>query len=153
MSEKEKYSQLEQVIDRHQQDPGALIPVLQEAQEIFGFLPEKVQGYIARGLNVPLADVYGVVSFYSWFNTTKQGDYKVEVCLGTACYVKGAGKLLDKLEKELDVKVGGLTEDGKFSLQTSRCIGACGLAPVLTVNREVHGRLVADDVNEILKEI
>ena len=153
MCDGQKFRLLEQVIERHRQDAGALIPVLQEAQEIFGYLPEEVQTFIARGLNVTLADVYGVVSFYSWFNTTKQGEYKVEVCLGTACYVKGAGRLLDKLERELDIKVGGISKDGKFSIQTSRCIGACGLAPVLTVNREVHGRLQDNDVSKILSEI
>ncbi len=131
-------------------EPGALMPALQIAQDIFGYLPIEVQRIVASELDKQLAEVYGVVTFYSQFSLTPKGEYKVSVCLGTACYVKGAGDIFDRLGQRLGVANGECTEDGKFSLEACRCIGACGLAPVLTVNEDVHGRLTVDDVDDIL---
>lgn len=146
-----RYAQLDEVIEKYKNQAGALIPVLHKAQGIFGFLPEEVQIYIAEGLNVPLSEVYGVVSFYSYFTTVPRGKYVVNVCLGTACYVKGAGKIMDNLKKELKINIGETTEDGLFTLEGCRCIGACGLAPVLTVNDQVHGRLTENDVPSLIR--
>lgn len=146
----EKFKKLDEVIREYKDLGGALIPVLHKAQEIFGFLPETVQYRIAQGLGVPLADVYGVVSFYALFTMVPRGENKISVCLGTACYVKGAGELVKKLADELGIKPGEITEDRKFSIEATRCIGACGLAPVITVNEEVHGRLNADQLGQIL---
>lgn len=148
----EKKVKLQQVIEKNKNVRGALIPVLHEAQEIYGYLPLDVQKTIAEGLGVPLAEVYGVVTFYSQFYLNPKGKYKINVCLGTACYVKGAGALVEKFKEELGIDVGECTEDGKFSLDACRCIGACGLAPVLTINEDVHGRISPDDVKDILKQ-
>ncbi len=131
-------------------EPGALMPALQIAQDIFGYLPIEVQRVVASELDKHLAEVYGVATFYSQFSLTPKGDKKISVCLGTACYVKGAGDIFDRLSQRLGIENGGCTEDGKFSLEACRCIGACGLAPVLTVNEDVHGRLSVDDVDSIL---
>lgn len=148
----ERFVQLDQIICQYKSQPGALIPVLHKAQQVFGYLPEDVQAYIAEGLNVPLSEVYGVVTFYSLFTTEPIGKYKISICLGTACYVKGAGQLLNEFEKELGIKVGETTEDGLFTLEGCRCIGACGLAPVLTINDNVHGRLVPGDIPGLIKK-
>ena len=129
---------------------GALMPALQQAQEIYGYLPIEVQEIIAEKLDLSLAEVYGVATFYSQFTLTPKGKYKIGVCLGTACYVKGAGLLMDKLESLLGIKNGEISADRKFSLDATRCIGACGLAPVLTVNEEVYGRLTPDMIKGIL---
>jgi NADP-reducing hydrogenase subunit HndA len=142
---------LQEIIARHKDEPGALIQVLHEAQEHHGYLPLSVQREIAQGLNVPLAEVYGVVSFYTQFSTKPKGRYKINVCMGTACYVKGAGQILDRFKECLSLQVGECSEDGKFSIEACRCIGACGLAPVITINEDVYGRLVPDDVDDILK--
>ncbi len=147
---KEQEAELLQLIADNKALPGALMPVLQGAQEIYGYLPLEVQQMISEGLNVPLAEVYGVVTFYSQFSLYPKGEYKISVCLGTACYVKGAGDIFDRLSERLGIKGGECTPDGRFSLDACRCIGACGLAPVLTVNEDVYGRLVADDVDKIL---
>lgn len=144
--------QLLQVISEHKDEAGALIPVLHKAQDIYGYLPIEVQTIIAEGLGVSLAEVYGVVTFYTQFSLNPKGEYKVAVCLGTACYVKGSGDILEKIKEILKIDVDGCTPDGKFSLEATRCIGACGLAPVLTVNEDVYGRLVADDVAGILEK-
>ena len=141
---------LHAVIDRHRDTRGALIPILHEAQELYGYLPLEVQRTIAEELETPLAEVYGVVSFYSQFTTTPRGKYRISVCMGTACYVKGAGEILDRLKARLSVDVGECTEDGRYSLDACRCIGACGLAPVVTINDEVFGKLQPDDVDEII---
>ena len=146
----EQYKQLEELIANHKGQAGALMPVLQGAQGIFGYLPIEVQKHIALSMDVPLSEVYGVASFYSQFILNPKGDYAVAVCLGTACYVKGAGLLMDKLESILDIKNGEITADRKFSLDATRCIGACGLAPVLTVNEEVYGRLTPDMIQGII---
>ena len=146
----EQRKKLDEIIARHKDMDGGLIPVLHQAQEVYGYLPIEVQQIIAEGLNIPMAEVYGVVTFYTQFTTNPKGKYKVAVCLGTACYVKGAQALVDKISQRLGIGVGECTPDGKFSLDATRCIGACGLAPVLTVNDDVYGRLVADDIDGIL---
>ena len=146
----EQFKQLDELIANHKGQAGALMPVLQGAQGIFGYLPIEVQKHIALSMDVPLSEVYGVASFYSQFILNPKGDYAVAVCLGTACYVKGAGLLMDKLESILDIKNGEITADRKFSLDATRCIGACGLAPVLTVNEEVYGRLTPDMIQGII---
>ncbi len=143
---------LDAVIEKHKGEAGALMPVLQEAQEIYGYLPEEVQKMIAAGLDVPYSEVFGVVTFYSQFLMNPKGAHPVAVCLGTACYVKGAGLLMEKLETLLGIKNGGITEDLKFSLDATRCIGACGLAPVLTVGEDVYGRLEPSQIEGILKK-
>ncbi len=129
---------------------GGLMPALQAAQEIYGYLPKEVQIMVAEELGVSLSEVYGVVSFYSQFTIIPKGKYKVSVCLGTACYVKGSGELLKEGEKALGVKAGEITPDAKFSIDATRCIGCCGLAPVLTVNDDVYGRITPQEVKGIL---
>lgn len=129
-----------------------LINILHATQEHFGYLPEPVQLEIALNLNMPLAKVYGVVSFYSFFTMTPKGKFPISVCLGTACYVRGAEKIVEALEKELKIKVGQVTEDGKFSLDCLRCIGACGLAPVMMIGEKVHGRLEPEMIKDILNQ-
>ena len=146
----EQEEELMSVIAQYKDQDGALIPVLHKAQEIYGYLPIEVQTMIADGLSVPLAEVYGVVTFYTQFSLNPKGEYKVGVCLGTACYVKGSGDILEKFKELLKIDVDGCTPDGKFSLEATRCIGACGLAPVFTINEDVYGRITADDVPGIL---
>lgn len=146
----EQEARLTEVIAKHKDTPGALISVLHEAQDIYGYLPIEVQSIIAKGLGVTLAEVYGVVTFYTQFSLNPKGEYKVSVCLGTACYVKGSGDIINKVQEILGIDVDGCTPDGKYSLSATRCIGACGLAPVMTVNDDVYGRLVVDDVAGIL---
>ena len=146
----EQELQLRELIDAHKDIRGALMPVLQQAQDIYGYLPVEVQKIIAEGLDIPLEEVYGVVTFYSQFTLNPKGKYEIAICMGTACYVKGAGEILERIEQKLNVKSGGISPDGKFSIDATRCIGACGLAPVLTVNGTVYGRLVPSDVDKIL---
>ena len=147
---KEQEAQLMEVIAKYKGTDGALIPVLHEAQNIYGYLPIEVQKMVSEGLDVPLAEIYGVATFYARFTLEPKGEHHIGVCLGTACYVKGSGKIPEKISKALNLEVGGCTEDGKFSLEATRCIGACGLAPVLTVGEEVYGRLTENDVDDIL---
>lgn len=128
----------------------ALMPALQKAQNIYGYLPIEVQKIISEDLEIFLEEVYGVATFYSQFTLEPKGEYNVQVCMGTACYVQGAGALLEELVKQLDIKEGERTEDGKFSLEATRCIGACGLAPLITVNEDVYGRIGKEDIKEIL---
>ncbi|MGN1349784.1 MAG: NAD(P)H-dependent oxidoreductase subunit E [Anaerovoracaceae bacterium] len=137
------------IVDKYRDDKGALIPVLHEVQEYFGYLPIEVQKVISDELHIPLAEIYGVVTFYAQFTTQPKGKYTVSVCLGTACYVKGSGKILEKFESILGIKAGEVSGDGMFGIEACRCIGACGLAPVATVNGEVYGRLVQADVQTI----
>jgi NADH-quinone oxidoreductase subunit E len=146
----ENFAKLENVIEAHKDMQGPLMPVLHEAQHIFGAIPMAVQKVISEKLNVPLAEIYGVVTFYSQFTLEPKGDFLISVCLGTACYVKGSQKLIDKVTELTGVSVGTTSADGKFSLEATRCIGACGLAPVMTVNDDVYGRLVVDDVPGII---
>lgn len=124
--------------------PGAAMTALQKAQEIYGYLPIEVQRMVAEGVGRPLEEIYGISTFYAQFSLSPKGKYKIAVCLGTACYVKGSGKILEKLEEKLGIKSGDCTDDGEFSLEASRCIGACGLAPVFTINEDVYGRVKED---------
>ncbi len=146
----EQEAALMQVIEEHKGEKGALMPVMQKAQEIYGYLPVEVQQMIAKGLGTTVEKVYGVATFYSQFALTPKGEYKISVCLGTACYVKGSQAILDKICEELGCGPDECTEDGRFSIEACRCIGACGLAPVFTVNDDVYGRLEPDDVESIL---
>ena len=149
---KEQEIELNKVIDEHRGQNGALMPVLQKAQDIYGYLPIEVQKMIAAGLDIPLEEIYGVATFYSLFSLNPKGKYKISVCLGTACYVKGSGDIFEAISNKLGIKNGECTPDGKFSLEACRCIGACGLAPVLTVNDDVHGRLTVNDIDQILSQ-
>lgn len=147
---KAQEEQLIAVIEKYRGTKGALMPVLQEAQEIYGYLPIEVQKIIAVRMGVSLEEVYGVSTFYSQFVLNPKGEVSIAVCLGTACYVKGSGEILDKITQVLGLPAGSTTPDGKYSLEATRCIGACGLAPVLTVNNEVYGKLTVADVEGIL---
>ena len=134
-------------------DPqGTLIAALHRAQDLYGYLPTEVMSHVAQELQVPEAYVYGVATFYSYFTLTPRGKYPVGVCMGTACYVKGSAAILSAVEKQLDIKTGETTDDGLFSLVETRCIGACGLAPVITVGEDVYGRLTANQIPEILEK-
>ena len=146
----EQEAELKAFIAEHCNDESNVMTVMQKAQDIYGYLPIEVQEMIAEGMGVPLEKVYGVATFYAQFALSPKGEHNVSVCLGTACYVKGSGDILDKFKEKLGIDVGECTPDGKFSLEACRCLGACGLAPVLTVNGEVHGRLTTDDVDKIL---
>ena len=146
----EQEAKLRAVIEQYKDVPGGTMPVLQEAQNIYGYLPEEVQVMVAEGLNVPLEEVYGIATFYSFFTFNPKGKYAVKVCLGTACYVKGSQKILDRIEMKLGCKDGTISEDGKFSVESLRCVGACGLAPVMMVNDDVYGRMTPDMVDEVL---
>ena len=146
----EQAAKLNAVIEESKSTPGCLMHILQEAQAIYGYLPLPVQKTIAEGLNISLSEVYGVATFYSQFSLKPKGKYKISVCLGTACYVKGSDKILQEVEKELGIKVGECTEDGLFSIDSCRCVGACGLAPVMMINEDVHGRLKPEMVKGIL---
>ena len=139
------------VIEKYKGVSGALMPVLQEAQGIYGYLPIEVQRLISEGMGVSMAEIYGVVSFYSQFTLNPKGDVSIAVCLGTACYVKGAGVILEHIERKLNMKSGETTNDGKYSLEATRCVGACGLAPVVVINEDVYGRLVRpEEIDPIL---
>ena len=147
---KEQETELRKVIEEHKDQEGAVLPVLQKAQAIYGYLPQEVQMMIAEGLGVPLENVYGVSTFYSQFSLTPKGKYNFSVCLGTACYVKGSSQILDKLTQILKIGSDECTPDGQFSISECRCVGACGLAPVMMVNDEVYGRVRVDDLEGIV---
>ena len=132
--------------------PGEVINVLHKVQGEFGYLPAEVQELVAKELNIPVSRVYGIVSFYSFFTMTPKGEHPISVCLGTACYVRGAEKVLDELKRQLGIGVGEVTPDGKFSLTCLRCVGACGLAPVIEVGEKVYGRMTPDRVKDVLAE-
>ncbi len=149
---KEKVKDFKIFMRENKGKKGALMTVLHEAQDKFGYLPKEIQELISKELRIPLSEIYGVATFYSQFSLVPKGEYKIGVCLGTACYVKGAQDILDKVEEELGITVGQTTPDRKFSLSATRCLGACGLAPVLVVNEDVYGRLKAEDVEEILNK-
>ena len=152
MSDKSNFDQLKSYIDEMKDTKGPLMPVMQKAQHIFGYLPFDVQKFIAVGLSVPLTEVYGVATFYSQFNLEKHGEHTLGLCIGTACYVKGAQALLTRLERELKVKTGNTTKDGKFTLIGTRCLGCCGLAPVMMIDDDVYGQVTVDEIPEILKK-
>lgn len=149
---KNLFDELDKFIDALPTKKGALIQVLHHAQGLFGYLPREVQLYVANRLDVSPSKVYGVVSFYSYFTTEPKGDYKISVCLGTVCFVKGADRILEEFEKQLGIKSGETTEDLKFSLEGLRCVGACGLAPVVVVNGKVYGHVKPEQVESILNE-
>jgi len=149
---KECFTELETFINALPDKNGALISVLHKAQEIFGYLPEEVQTYVAEQLGISVAKVYGVVSFYSYFTMTPKGKFPVAVCMGTACYVRGAEKVLHDFQNQLGIKTGETTADGLFSIDALRCVGACGLAPVVLVGEDVYGRDEAKEVAAIIKK-
>ncbi|MGV8146271.1 MAG: NAD(P)H-dependent oxidoreductase subunit E [Alkaliphilus sp.] len=148
----DNFMNLQLQIDKHKEIKGALIPILNEAQKIFGCVPLEVQKKISEELKMALSEIYGVVTFYSQFTLEPRGEFVIGVCLGTACYVRNAQLLVDKISELIHVEVGETSPDGKYTLEATRCIGACGLAPVLTVNQDVYGRLSIDDIPEIINK-
>lgn len=148
----EQVAKIKEICKSFNNDPGELINVLHKTQETFGYLPAEVQEVVAAELNISVAKVYGVVTFYSFFTMIPKGKHPISICTGTACYVRGAEKVLDEFKRILNVKVGETTPDGKFSLNCLRCVGACGLAPVVLIGEKVYGRVSPDGVKNILKE-
>lgn len=148
----EQEKKLLEVIEKNKDLPGALLPVLHEAQEIYGYLPIEVQQMVADGLNISLSEVYGVATFYTRFSLNPKGKHQISVCLGTACYVKGSGKILEEVEQMLGIKSGECTPDGLFSIESCRCVGACGLAPVMTIDENVYGKLTPAEVHKIIAD-
>ena len=146
----EQEARLKEIIAKHKGEKGAMMPVMQEAQEVYGYLPIEVQKMIADGMGTSLEEVYGIASFYSQFSLNPKGKVAIAVCLGTACYVKGAGDIIERISQKIGIKPGETSPDGVYSLEATRCIGACGLAPVMTINDEVYGRLKKEDVDGIL---
>jgi NADH-quinone oxidoreductase subunit E/NADP-reducing hydrogenase subunit HndA len=149
---KEIIEQINEICDSFDNDPGELINVLHEAQNRFGYLPAEVQDMVAHNLHIPVAQVYGVVTFYSYFSMIPKGEHPISICVGTACYVRGAERVLEEFIKELGIKVGETTPDGRFSINCLRCVGACGLAPVVLVGDKVYGRVSPDGVKQIIAE-
>lgn len=147
-----RLAELMETIEKNRETKGALIPVLHKVQTLYGYLPEDVLQVVSEELKVPMTEIYGVASFYSIFSLEPKGEHIIRVCLGTACYVKGAQLLIDEISKDLNIEVGQTTPDGKFTLEACRCLGACGLAPVLTVGEKVYGRLVPESIPGILAE-
>ncbi len=146
----EQYRELGEFIRENRDTPGPLIQVLHRAQEIFGYLPREVQSFVARELNVAYSEVFGVVTFYNFFRTEPIGKHIINICLGTACHVKGAQKIVDALSDELKIQVGGTTEDRFYTLSTARCFGACGLAPAMMIDEEVYGKLTAEKAIKVI---
>jgi NADH-quinone oxidoreductase subunit E/NADP-reducing hydrogenase subunit HndA len=149
---KEDVDKINEICDSFGNEPSELINVLHKTQKHFGYLPAEIQEAVASKLNITVAQVYGVVTFYSFFTMTPKGRHPISICMGTACYVRGAEKVLDEFKKELAIQVGQTTADGKFSLSSLRCVGACGLAPVVLIGEKTYGRVAPDDVQDILKE-
>jgi NADH:ubiquinone oxidoreductase subunit E len=149
---KSEFEELKKYIDTVKNSQGILMQTLQKAQDIFGYLPLEVQQFIADETNIPLADIYGVVTFYTQFTVEEKGKHKIGVCLGTACYVKGSQEIMDKLSEELNIKVGTTTDDRMFTLEATRCLGCCGLAPVMIIDEDVYPKMEAKRVPEILKK-
>ncbi|MCO5384888.1 MAG: NADH-quinone oxidoreductase subunit NuoE [Desulfosporosinus sp.] len=145
-----KQVKLDEIIDKHNHSNGPLIPILQGAQEVYGYLPAHVIKHISKATRIPVARIYGVVTFYAQFRLTPVGRNLINICLGTACHVRGGAKVVEAIEKELKITDGATTEDGRFTLEVVACIGACGLAPVISINNEVHGRLSPDKIAGIL---
>ncbi|MBW6500156.1 MAG: NADH-quinone oxidoreductase subunit NuoE [Bacteroidales bacterium] len=148
----EDIEKIREICSSFNKDPQELINILHKCQEHFGYLPAEVQEVVSNELDVPVAKIYGVVTFYSFFTMTPKGRHPISICMGTACYVRGAEKVLDEFKKELNLQVGQTTTDGKFSLSSLRCVGACGLAPVVLVGDKTYGRVAPDDVRNILRE-
>ncbi len=148
-----KDPKLEEILNTYIQDKSNLIQILNEVQEYYGYIPEKAQVEISKYLNIPMAEIYGVITFYSRFTLKPKGKYHMAICLGTACYVKGSEKILDRVKDRLKIEVGETTKDGKYSLEATRCIGACGLAPVFTVNGEVYGKATVKMIDEVLDKL
>jgi NADH-quinone oxidoreductase E subunit len=146
------WSRIDEVIAKYREKPGALIPVLEEIQGITGYLPEAIQRYVARGLDIPLGQVYGVVTFYSFFTMTPRGKHQVRVCLGTACHVRGGQRIMEKLEETLGIKPGECTPDRNFSLDIVRCLGACALAPVMVVDENIHKQLNPNKLGQEIRK-
>ena len=143
---------LEKMIEEHKKDKSFLIQILNEVQEQYGYIPKNVQMYISEQMDIPMAEIYGVITFYSRFTLEPKGKFNIAVCLGTACFVKGSEKLVETAKKKLGIKVGETTEDGMFSLEATRCVGACGLAPVFTVNGEVYGRATPKLMDQVIEK-
>jgi NADH:ubiquinone oxidoreductase subunit E len=146
----DQFEELANIIDLYKDKEGNLIQILHIAQEVYGYLPLEVQEYIANALNLPLAEVSGVVTFYSFFSTKPRGEHTIRVCLGTACYVRGGKKIVEALQKKLNVEIGGTTEDGKFTFEVARCIGACGLAPAIMIDDVVYKQVNINKLDSIL---
>lgn len=147
-----KYDELKEFIEKMKQDPGPLMPIMQKAQELFGALTFEVQDFIAEQMGIPMSDIYGVATFYAQFALEPKGEHLIGVCMGTACYVKNAEPVLKKLEEVLEIPTGATTADGLFTLEATRCLGCCGLAPVMMIDDQVYGRLVSDDVPGIIAQ-
>lgn len=150
--EDENIIKVREAIAAHKESKGALIPILHEIQGIYGYLPEDVLDLVSQELSIPMSEIYGVATFYSIFSLQKKGEHIIRVCLGTACYVKGSQTILDKLSEYLNIEVGKTTSDGKFTLESTRCLGACGLSPAMMIDEKVYGRLVPEDIPKILEE-
>lgn len=148
----ERMDKVPEIIQKFKAVNGALIPVLHEIQKLFGYLPEPALEKVSEGLDISMSEIYGVATFYSNFTLEPKGKHIIKVCLGTACYVKGSQEIMEKLCAELDVEVGKTTKDGQFTIEAARCLGGCGLAPVMVIDEKVYGRLVPDDVSRILKD-
>ena len=148
----EQEAELRKFIAETKDEKGATMPILQKAQEIYGYLPEEVQIIIAESTGIPLTEIYGIATFYAQFSLNPKGENQINVCLGTACYVKGSGDVLDRVVKKIGCEAGSITSDGKFSVDATRCVGACGLAPVMIVNGEVYGRMTPAMVDGILEK-
>ncbi|MCY6354647.1 NADH-quinone oxidoreductase subunit NuoE [Clostridium sp. ZS2-4] len=148
----EGLQKVQQIIEKHIDVKGGLIPVLHEIQELYGYLPEKALQLVSKGLNISMSEIYGVATFYSLFTLEQKGEHIIRVCMGTACYVKGSQNIIDKLNSELGIEVGKTTKDGKFTLEAARCLGSCGLAPVMMIDDRVYGKVTPDDVIKILEE-
>lgn len=146
------FLKIDEIVARYKDKPGSLIPVLQQAQEVCGYLPPAVQRYVARGMNMSPSVVFGVATFYSFFTLVPRGKHVIRVCLGTACYVKRSEEILDKIKDELELEVGEVTRDKKYSLEAVRCLGACGLAPVVVIGQDTYGDVVATKVMDIVKK-
>ena len=151
LTDEQKYTQLKEFIDENKEKKGYLIPILHMAQAIFGYLPSEVQNFVAKEMNTPVSVVTGVVTFYSYFKIFPAGRHTITICLGTACYVRGAKKILEEVEKKLGIHIGETTEDRRFSMGVQRCLGACGLAPVIMIDKDIHGRMSVKKLEKILE--
>lgn len=147
-----KLKELDSVIEKHKEKKGSLIPVLNDIQKKVGYLPLEVQKYVSEELKIPMSEIYGVISFYSIFNTEPKGQHTIGVCMGTACYVKGAEDIRDKIKEELEIEVGETSENNKFTMTVTRCLGTCSMAPVIMIDDKVYGELTPEKVPEILEK-